>query len=333
MPNHARREHGLTAVRISTRLPPPALFLLSGLTGYLGAALAVPLFATLPALTVGWLRVAVSAVILLLWWRPWRETWTRRQLGGAAVFGVALAAMNICFYVAIDHLPLGTAVAIEFLGPVAVAAVTGSGWRDRAGISLAAAGVVLLAGVTLDQGGTRSATVGLAAILTGAACWAAYILLGRKVVAGREGLSALSLAMAAGALVFAPIGSPGAGPIFASWRLCLAVIGVAVLSSVIPYVLELIVLKRVTAARFAILLAMLPVAATAVGAVVLRQVPGVVELSGTALVCAAILAQLTGGHAGTTDRLVGGHGRPREALSRHPRSLVSNVLHATGSPD
>ena len=100
------------------------------------------------------------------------------------VFGVVLGVMNVAFYIAIDHLPLGTAVSIEFLGPVAVAAVTGRGWRDRVGIAIAAVGVVLLAGVSLDAG--PDAVIGLVAIGVAAACWAAYILLGRRVRPGRD---------------------------------------------------------------------------------------------------------------------------------------------------
>ncbi|WNB85496.1 hypothetical protein [Cellulomonas sp. ATA003] len=142
------------------RVPAPALFVASGLTQYVGAAIAVGLFATLAAPTVAWLRIVVAAVVLLAWRRPWRVRWERRDLAAAALFGTVLAAMNVAFYVAIDHLPLGTAVAIEFIGPVAVAAVTGRGWRERVGIALAAAGVVLLAGVTVHAGGGPTSSSG-----------------------------------------------------------------------------------------------------------------------------------------------------------------------------
>ncbi len=272
----------------AARVPAPALFLGSGLTQYVGAALAVGLFASLPAASVAWWRIAVSALVLLAWRRPWRQEWTRSDLLGAAAFGVVLATMNVSFYVAIEYLPLGTAVAIEFLGPVAVAGITGRGWRDRLGIALAAVGVVLLAGVQLEASFTRDTAVGLVAILGSAVSWAGYILLGRRVAVRRDGISSLAVGMTAGALVWVPLAFGAFLPVVTDARRALAVAGVAVLSSVVPYVLEQVVLRRITAARFAILLAMLPVTAALIGAVLLAQIPTAAELAGMALVCVAI---------------------------------------------
>ncbi|MBO1751525.1 EamA family transporter [Actinotalea sp. BY-33] len=236
---------------------------------------------------VAWSRLVVAALVLLLWRRPWRMTWTRRDLLAVALFGVVLAAMNISFYVAIEHLPLGTAVAIEFIGPVAVAAITGSGWRERVGIGLAAVGVVLLAGVTLTLGGD-GVVIGLVAIGIAAACWAGYILLGRRVAVRGDGVTMLAVAMAIGSLAFAPFLAATAAPALASWRLALALVVVAVLSSVVPYGLEQLVLRTVSPATFAVLLALLPATAAVVGAVVLGQWPHGVELVGLVLVSAAI---------------------------------------------
>ncbi|MFF3063992.1 DMT family transporter [Oerskovia sp. NPDC057915] len=271
------------------RIPPPALFVVSGLTQYLGAAIAVGLFAVVGAPEVAWLRIVVAALLLLAWRRPWRQRWTGRTLAWATVFGVALAAMNVTFYVAIDHLPLGSAVAIEFIGPVAVAAITGRGWRERGGIAVAAVGVVLLAGVTLTSDLPREdVVIGLAAIGIAAACWAAYILLGRRVALAGSGVTSLSVAMTAGALVFAPFLAPSSGAVLDDWRLLLAVVGIAVCSSVVPYVLEQLILRRVSAATFSVLLAMLPATAVVIGAVVLQQVPSWLELVGLLLVSGAI---------------------------------------------
>ncbi|WP_421742426.1 EamA family transporter [Cellulomonas sp.] len=272
-------------------MPAPLLFILSGLTQYLGAALAVGIFGTVAAATVAWLRIAVAAVVLVLWRRPWRSRFTRQDLRTAVVFGVVLGVMNVAFYIAIDHLPLGTAVSIEFLGPVAVAAFTGRGWRDRVGIAIAAVGVVLLAGVSLDTG--PDAVIGLVAISVAAACWAAYILLGRRVArAATGGITGLSVAMAAGAVVLAPFLAWGAGPVLRDPQLAVLVVGIAVCSSVIPYALEQVVLRRVRAATFAVLLAMLPATAAVIGAVMLQQVPHGLEVVGLLLVSGAIV--LTG---------------------------------------
>ncbi len=267
-------------------MPAPLLFVLSGLTQYVGAAVAVRLFGTLPAATIAWLRIAIAAVVLLGWARPWRAPLRGRRLATAALFGVVLAGMNVSFYLAIARLPLGTAVAVEFLGPVAVAAVTGRGWRDRAAIGVALAGVVLLAGVSLGMG--PGARVGLLAILVSAVLWAGYVVLGRRVAGQNGGLGGLAVGMAVGGLVFAPFLAARAAPVLGSWRLALAVVAVAVCSSVIPYGIEQVVLRRVRAATFAVLLALLPLCSALVGAVVLRQVPNVIEVVGMLLVCGAI---------------------------------------------
>jgi inner membrane transporter RhtA len=284
-----RGEDGVVAPGPADRVPAPALFVVSGLTLYAGAALAVGLFDAIAAPTVAWLRMLVAAVALVLVGRPWRARWSRRDLAAVALFGTVMTAMNVSFYVAIEHLPLGTAVAIEFIGPVAVAAVTGRGWRERAGMVLAAAGVALLAGVTVGAGGGPDVVVGLVAIGVAAACWAGYIVLGRRVAVGGSGVTSLSLAMVAGAVVFAPFLAGGAAPVLTDWRLVLAVVGVGLLSSAIPYAIDQVVLRRVGPATFAVLLALLPATAALVGAVALRQWPHGWEVVGLAAVSGAIV--------------------------------------------
>jgi inner membrane transporter RhtA len=270
-------------------VPAPLLFVVSGFTQYLGAAVAVGLFATLGAPEVGWWRIVLAAVVLLAWRRPWRRRWTRRELWVAALFGIVLAAMNIAFYVAIGHLPLGVAVAIEFCGPVAVAAITGRRWQERAAIVVAAAGVVLLAGITLESGMAREdVVVGLVAIFAAAACWAGYVVLGKRVAGGGAGVDGLAVGMAAGALVFAPFFVGSVPAVVTDPGLLGFLLVVAVASSVIPYVLDQVVLRRLGTATFAVLLATLPATAVLVGALVLRQVPTWPELIGLVLVSGAI---------------------------------------------
>ncbi|AEG45527.1 inner membrane transporter RhtA [Isoptericola variabilis J7] len=277
------------------RVPAPALFVVSGLTLYLGAAVAVGLFETLGAPTVSWWRIVLAAVVLLAWRRPWRRAWTRRQLAWASLFGVVLAAMNIVFYVGIDHLPLGVAVAIEFCGPVAVAAVTGRGWRERGAIVVAAAGVVLLAGITLESDLERAdVVIGLAAIFVAAACWAGYIVLGKRVAgAAGSGIDGLAVGMLAGAVVFAPFFGGSVTTVVPDVGLLAFLLVVAVCSSVVPYVLDQVVLRRVGTATFSVLLALLPATAVVVGAVVLGQVPSWPELVGLALISGAIAMTAT----------------------------------------
>lgn len=289
-------------------MPAPVLFLGSGVAQYLGAAVAVGLFAVAGAREVAWLRILAAALVLLAWQRPWRVRWSRAALRGAAAFGLALTGMNVAFYLAIDHLPLGLAVALEFSGPVAVAAVTGRA-RERWGGLLAAAGVVVLSGAALALPGGE-AVAGLAWIFAAAALWAGYIVLGRRVAqdAQGRGLPSLALGMAVGALVLAPFFAPSALPHLADGGLALAVLAVGVLSSVVPYAVEQVVLRRVTAATFAVLLALLPVTAVAVGAVSLQQVPSLRELLGVVLVCAAIT--LTSRRP-AGPRSAGDAGRPR----------------------
>lgn len=276
------------------RVPVPLLFVGSGVAQYAGAAIAVGLFAVAGAPETAWLRILVSAIVLLAWRRPWRLTWTPRALGAAATFGLVLAGMNIAFYLAIEHLPLGLAVAIEFTGPVAVAAVAGRA-RERWGGLLAAAGVVVLSGAILSEGSGKGADdgalLGLAWILVAAVLWAGYVALGRRVArdAQGHGLASLAVGMGAGAFAFAPLFAGSAVPPLGDWRFALAILGVALLSSVVPYVVEQLVLRRVSAATFAVLLALLPATAVVVGAVWLRQVPTWTELGGIALVCAAIV--------------------------------------------
>lgn len=276
-------------------MPAPVLFVGSGLAQYVGAAVAVGLFAVAGAPEVGWLRILAAALVLLAWRRPWRLSWSRSALRGAVTFGLVLAGMNIAFYLAIAHLPLGLAVAIEFAGPVSVAALTG-GVRERWGGLLAAVGVLVLSGSVLSGGALRGvplgadAVTGLAWIAVAAVLWAGYIVLGRRVAqdAAGHGIASLAVGMGAGALAFAPFFAVSALPELVDWRFALAVLAVGVFSSVVPYGVEQLVLRRVTAATFAVLLALLPVTATVVGAIGLRQVPSWAELAGIALVCAAI---------------------------------------------
>lgn len=268
-------------------VPAPVVFLLSGVSMYAGSALAARLFAVVPAHAVAWWRVAVAAVVLLAWVRPWRARWTARELGASALFGVVLAVMNVLFYLAIARLPMGTAVSLEYVGPVVVAALGSRGLRGRLAVVLAAAGVLSIGGLGVDWEVPGTAA-GVALALGAGAAWAGYIVLGRAIAARRDGLVSLSVGMAAGGVVLAPAMASTIGTALVDAETFLAVVGVALLSSVLPYALEQLVLARVPAATFALLTSLLPAVSVVVGLVVLGQVPSVGELAGLVLVSAAV---------------------------------------------
>ncbi|MFC9892897.1 DMT family transporter [Nocardia sp. NPDC127579] len=282
----------LSAPRLEHRRIPgwsvPLIFVVAAVSQYVGAGLGVFLFDTTEPATVAWLRAAAAAVVLLVWRRPWRRRWTRRATVIAAGFGVVTVVMNVVFYEAIARIPLGTAVAIEFLGPVAVATLGSRRARDVLAVLLVAAGVFLLAGVRIDV-----APVGVGFALAAAAAWAGYILLGKRVADAGAGLDSLAVGMAVAAVLLAPfVLIPqiviDAG-VFADPRTWLFGLGVGVLSSAVPYALDQVVLARVGRARFALLLALLPATAAIVGAIMLTQRPEPGELLGIALVMIALI--------------------------------------------
>ncbi|WP_240157343.1 EamA family transporter [Pseudonocardia broussonetiae] len=268
------------------RVPAPVLFVAGGLSMYVGAALAVGLFDVLPPTVVALLRLLGAAAVLLAWRRPGRAAWRGSRLARASAFGLATALMNLAFYEAIARLPLGTAVAVEFVGPVAVAAVASRRPRDVAAVALAALGVALIADVRWS--GSPS---GVLWALAAAGMWAAYILLGKRVATAGNGLDDMAVGFTVAAVLLSPllmVGGPTALGALADPAVLLLAVGVGVLSSVVPYVLDQLVLRRVGQARFAVLLALLPATATVVGLVALAQVPGLLEGAGIAAVIAAV---------------------------------------------
>ncbi|MFF2555055.1 DMT family transporter [Nocardia sp. NPDC058058] len=263
------------------------VFIVGATSQYAGAALGVFLFDTTEPATVAWLRAAAASVALLAWRRPWRVHWTRRTVAVAAGFGIVTLSMNIVFFEAIARIPLGTAVAIEFLGPVAVATLGSRRARDLLAVALVAIGVVLLAGVQVDV-----EPVGIAFALAAAVLWAGYILVGKRVADAGDGQDSLAVGMAVAAILVAPFvlipQLATDATVFADPRTWLLGIGIGILSSAVPYALDQVVLTAVGRARFALLLALLPATATVVGAIALAQRPTVFELAGIALVMLAL---------------------------------------------
>jgi inner membrane transporter RhtA len=264
-------------------VPPELLFVLSGISMYIGASVAVVAFDYLPAAGVAWWRVLWAGLIVFVVRRAWRGPWTRRQVVLAAVFGTALAAMNLSFYLAIDRLPLGTTVAIEFAGPVSVAVIGSRTRRSLGALVLTVTGVVVLADVQLEAN-----AAGVVFALMAATFWAAYIVLGARVATEARAVDGLGVGMLVGALAIGPYAFPKAIQLGdAPWVLLLCLV-TAVLSNAIPYGVDQLILQRIPRARFAFLLALLPVTATATGFVALAQRPAIAELLGIALVVIGI---------------------------------------------
>ena len=276
---------GLTS-RAASRVPAPALFVAGAVSMYVGAALAVGLFDRLSPTVVAVLRVVCAGLVLLVIVRPGREAWRWPAVRGAAAYGLATALMNIAFYEAIARLPLGTAVALEFVGPIVVAAAASRRARDLAAVVLAAAGVVMIADVQW-----AASASGFVWALVAAGMWAAYIVLGKRVAMAGDGFSGMAVGFTVAAVLLSPlivIGGPeGLAPLASPTVLVIAA-GVGVLSSLLPYMFDQIVLRRVGRGRFAVLLALLPATATVIGLVALGQMPGPLEAVGIAAVVVAV---------------------------------------------
>jgi inner membrane transporter RhtA len=272
------------------RIPPTVLVVVAIASTQLGAAVAKSLFDELGPTGTVFLRVAFAAVALAALWRPGLRRWARSELALAAAFGVALAGMNLSFYAALDRLPLGIAVTLEFSGPLGVALFGSRRPLDVLWAVLAAAGILVLA----DPGGEAD-PVGVVLALLAGACWAAYILLSQRAGRTFPGGTGLALAMSVGAVLLLPVGVAGGGGELLGAGVLLTGAGVALLSSAIPYSLELESLRRLPARVFGVLMSLEPAVAALVGLVVLGEVLGVREVVAILLVVVASIGATRAG--------------------------------------
>jgi inner membrane transporter RhtA len=262
-------------------VPPTAQVLAGILSVQIGAALAKQLFDVVGSTGAVALRLCFAALILLVVWRPSLRM-SRRAWTVVAAYGIVLGTMNLSFYQALDRIPLGVAVTITFLGPLTVAAAGSRRWLDGVWVLLAAGGVVLL---TEGRGDVH--LVGILFALVTAACWAAYILLSAALGRHTADGGGLALGMVLAAVVAAPIGVVEAGTgLLVPWVLA-AGAGVALLSSVIPYSLELEALRRMPPKVFGVLMSTEPAIAALVGLVLLGEVLGAVQWVAVLLVVVA----------------------------------------------
>ena len=269
--------------------PPEALFIFSAISQYVGAVIAVRLFAQLAPAPSAWLRVIAAAFWLLLFSagnlrRSGRLT--REQLKSAVIFGIATAFMNLTFYLAISRLDLGKGVAIEFIGPITVAALTTRTKRNAVALLLAAVGVVVLSGIEIDK-----EPLGLLFIFLAALFWGIYIVIGARVARYDRGVAGLGIGLAVGAVVLMPFGVAQSGPAWSSPTILGWCLLIGLFSNAVAYGIDQYTLRRIPVRRFSVLLALLPVTATIFGFLFLDQTPSITDLLGIGLVLAGVVAQ------------------------------------------
>ena len=282
----ARSSSGALA-RVAATAPPETFFVVSAVFHYLGPAFAVLLFARVEPLGVAWLRIVSAAVVFALWRRPWRAVRVLDRDGRRTIFamGAVLAAMNPCFYIAIDRLPLGTVAAIEFLPVIGLAALGTRTGRNVLALVAAVCGVYLLTDVRIE-----GEPIGVAFAFVNAVLFALYIVLAHRVAqSGRlSGIDGLGAAMLVASVAVLPVGGWDAVPALVDPIALAAGVGVGITSSVIPYVCDQLAMARMRRATYALLVSLLPATATVIGVVVLAQIPRWVEVAGVALVVVGV---------------------------------------------
>ncbi len=280
-------------VVVNTARPGVAFAIVAMICVQLGLAASVGLLDRLGTEGTVWLRLAWAGLVLAVLVRPPLRGFTRRGLLTCVLLGVVTAALTFLFMAAVARLPLGTASALEFLGPLGVAFVRGSG-RARVWAIVAAAGVLLLTDPW--RGGTDPVGIGFA--LAAAACWAWYIVLTQKVGDEATGLRGLAVSMPVAGLTATVVVALTDGPaVFGTLdlRLLLIGLGLAILLPIVPFSLEMLALRRLTAAAFGTLMALEPAIALVVGLVALHQVPSWSAVVGIGfVVIAGIGAERTG---------------------------------------
>ncbi|HYN30592.1 MAG TPA: EamA family transporter [Dermatophilaceae bacterium] len=282
-------------MRRAETVPAPVLVLGGIVSVQLGGALAATLIPRIGAGGSVVMRLLFATVILLAVVRPrWRGHDRAARLTVVA-FGVALGLMNFTFYGSLAHLPIGVAVTVEFVGPLTLAAVLSRRWVDGVAVAAAALGVVLIS-EAFRVPLTELSWVGLGLAGAAGACWAAYIVLSGRTGAAFPKLDGLAIAMVVASALVLPF---GAGSV-REWDAGIVLIGlgIAVLSSVLPYSLELLALRRLSARVFGILLSLEPAFAALAGLLVLGQRLHPQQLAGMALVVAASTAVLGLGRRG-----------------------------------
>ncbi|MFD4780730.1 DMT family transporter [Rhodococcus qingshengii] len=272
-------------MKAGSQLLPVGAVLTSILSLQFGAAFATTLFSQIGPAGATTLRLTIAAIILGVIVRPRWSRWSNRQRKGIFALGIALAVMNGAFYLALDTVPIGTAVTIEFLGPLTLAAVLSRRWADGAWVLLAFGGVLLL-GLS-DHGESGLDPIGVMFALIAATAWAGYIVAGSHLAATLPSADGLAGASIVAAVLTLPFGVVSGGSELLDPTMLAAGAAVAVLSSVIPYSLEMWALRSLAKKVFAVLIALEPAAAALAGVLVIGQTLDAFTLVAIALVVTA----------------------------------------------
>jgi len=277
----------------SDRVPAWTLAVVAMLSAQVGSALSTHLFSTVGAAGVAWLRLTVGAVVFVAISRPRVRGLARSDVGAVLALGIATGLVTVAFLSAIERIPLGTAVAIEFLGPLGVAVFHGPNPRRLIWPTMALAGVVLL---TEPWSGAIDPVGVMLAALAGCG-WGTYIVLTQRVGDRLAGLRGLSLTIPIAAVTAAIVGIPQAAG-HLDWEVIAAATGLAILMPVLPMSLELLALRRLTTGAFGTLMALEPALGLILGFALLSQVPGTVQVIGIVLVVVAGVGAERSGHRG-----------------------------------
>jgi inner membrane transporter RhtA len=270
--------------KLSPIAVPIAALLAAMLCFQMGATLAKSLFPIVGAGGTAALRLAIAAAILLAVWRPWHIRFTRRQLRTLIVYGLAMGWMNYLFYLALSYIPLGITMALEFTGPLAIALFASRRPVDFLWIVLAALGLVAL--LPLGLGGHPLSLLGVLYALGAGACWALYILFGRRAGAAHGG-QITSLGTVIGAMMIVPLGVAQSGAALLAPAILPLALGVAVLSSALPYSLEMYAMPRIPTRTFGVLMSLNPALGAVAGLIFLDETLTLVQWAAIASIVAA----------------------------------------------
>lgn len=301
---------------VFNRIPVVLIIMGEGLMIYLATSVAKLAFTQLDPLLAAWYRVGFVAILMLIWRHPFSKAkrgglpHTSREWWIVALAGISVMLMNTLFYLGMSNMDMGIAVSIEFVGPLGVAVITGHSWRERVGILLAAGGVVLLAGVSFSNPAKYPHfMIGLIAILIDGAMWGWYIIFGRMVARRSNPLDSLTVSMLIGWLVQSVfLAVPAVKGVIspkpsATWarggfgalKLLGVMMVVAVFASFVPYIIDQVIMRRVSSARYSVIQAINPVMALLVG-LIIGEIPTLGDLAGVALVIVAVVITFSGHH-------------------------------------